>query len=120
MSDALKEKFIDVHASADFLAPIPLSKSIEKYYKDSIIEMLMRPLPSWIYLTKEAKPPAGFRTEFVQRIDRMKYLMAVGYPEDAGAIAKELATKVYDERLDRYTCEITGNKYFHECHCEDW
>ena len=102
------------------LPSLDMSKSMDKWYRDSIMEMLMRPLPSWMLLARTAKPSAGFRTEFEQRIDRMKYLIAVGYPEDAGAIAKELATKIYDEKLDRYTCEITGNKYFHECQHEEW
>lgn len=86
-------------------------------YQIQIMEQLLRPIPPWM---RKVQPPAGFRTEFEQRIDRMKYLIAVGYPEDAGAIAKELATKVYNEELDRHVCEITGNVYFHESHCEEY
>lgn len=54
-------------------------------------------------------------TPFEKQCDRLKYLISTGYAEDAGELAKEIATKVYNERLDRNFCEHTGYPYFHYC-----
>ncbi len=43
---------------------------------------------------------------------RLGYLMAAGYPEDAARLAVELATWVMDNLMLRRVCPFTGCQYF--------
>lgn len=52
---------------------------------------------------------------FEEKCERVLYLIATGYADDAGTLAKECATYGYDHMMDRNICEHTGNHYFHEC-----
>lgn len=62
---------------------------------------------------------AAYKNPFQTKITRMLYLVATGYGDEAGNIAREVATAAYDEYLDRQICEHTGNVYFHACE-ESW
>lgn len=42
-----------------------------------------------------------------------------GDARNAGVAAREMATLVYDQKLDRNICEHTGYAYFHACDHEN-
>lgn len=48
-----------------------------------------------------------------EKVQRMLYLMAAGYPDDAASIARVVATEALD-LMGRRKCEWTGNDYFYE------
>lgn len=61
--------------------------------------------------------PQGFRpepTQFEKDCQRVLYLIATGYADDAGELASAIATKAYDEKLDRRFCDHTGYPYFYD------
>ena len=46
--------------------------------------------------------------------EKMLYFMAMGYADDAAAIAKELASNALYYRMGRRLCPYTGQYYFYE------